>query len=1231
MLQWLMDDVVHIRAVNICACIMYILYNYGAPATPLWLLMRWDALFILINSVQVFRILQDRSSVELSWWEQLAFDNTFRGALAPMAVRRVLAEGKRETAAEGQPVVTRSSTVCLIIKGDVQLTVEGKEVATLSDGDFLGEMEYLSDKDEPSVDKTRTTALTQVEFIVWDNEDLRNFLGCESEVDKAMRSIWNLQLANRLEHMDTLLRRSQIVEALRSYKFVLMGIVAEDKISRDECLFLTQYRLKNGITDEQHLKVLNEIGWSKELWDRSCKGACKEAAKAAKDAKDAITREVNEEAANDSSSSSSSSEGDDLDITVKRDRLVTRSELNNKLETRSLSIGLADAPIAKEAVPAEKVPLKIILKSVEGAAVFESGPASPSGKEEPANAVQLAGEIMPSDGVASNNEGGARVKSDVTEESISGHANGLVGEDDLSELAKLASSDKVSAEQFYNDLIAKKENNEAKIQEALEASDQYMKEAEKVAGGIAGVIHRVNAGHAEDAHWTIPKLHSVEKWVTAERREFKHYEDMAKLLIKQGRVAVHIIASGAAIHLDSHGMSEPVWTAMPYKLAGQSLGEEVAEKLMETKGKMAVLHKESFTSTFDGLSLGSRQIMAVVAALKNHGGPDALKKTMILIHIGSDLEMRLISDLVAHKFYGMPCENILILQQPMMPGFKFDTENASFVEDKSSPLRYYGTGYAMQQLMWPEEVLQLEANGKKTLLKEDLLSILTKAKVEWLVSNRVNDLNTLDPNRAIDLRQLARTLSMHMNFGSQMSLQVLHRNNLGEGDADGFDVPSVVLASAERGHPLGSAPDHQFVSELNYESCKSFAMFQLIEELKTQKPLATGCDRYIFNLKGLRNTLNTSAFHPTLYLEEWEDDIKGADQKAMGGFGESLAIYPFMDMADITLQPRMRCVGLLSEVDFNTTSGSTDGILRMLDAVYQQDCAKDFVKEAKKLASKGEVVQRSMNAVVRFRVVVYCNEDTKNASFSACKQMLLFMRPGLDALHLVHIVYNGSKTKSAMKLLMKFEPKDLGLDCIKEVLVKPDHKTLAEYMVLTATKLNADLVVMGSERLAVDSSGMGSLALSVAKSIERPIFIHKSTDYFTSDMIKQGSWLIGCDVNSKHVLEYASKIVRQPDTAILTRVIEEDTYQEAEEGKRILNYASQLAMSSGIRSTTFTEEGKVTEALVKAARQKKAMCMVVDAPTKDGLSDSMKSLISFSPCSVLIFKKIPSWREREAL
>eukprot|EP00854_Cymbomonas_tetramitiformis_P020804 gene20804-24936_t len=368
----------------------------------------------------------------------------------------------------------------------------------------------------------------------------------------------------------------------------------------------------------------------------------------------------------------------------------------------------------------------------------------------------------------------------------------------------------------------------------------------------------------------------------------------------------------------------------------------------------------------------------------------------------------------------MPCENILILQQPMMPGFKFDTENASFVEDKSSPLRYYGTGYAMQQLMWPEEVLQLEANGKKTLLKlvgfdaamnlgyvgadctlqEDLLSILTKAKVEWLVSNRVNDLNTLDPNRAIDLRQLARTLSMHMNFGSQMSLQVLHRNNLGEGDADGFDVPSVVLASAERGHPLGSAPDHQFVSELNYESCKSFAMFQLIEELKTQKPLATGCDRYIFNLKGLRNTLNTSAFHPTLYLEEWEDDIKGADQKAMGGFGESLAIYPFMDMADITLQPRMRCVGLLSEVDFNTTSGSTDGILRMLDAVYQQDCAKDFVKEAKKLASKGEVVQRSMNAVVRFRVVVYCNEDTKNASFSACKQMLLFMRPGLDALHL---------------------------------------------------------------------------------------------------------------------------------------------------------------------------------------------------------------------------------------
>ena len=64
-----------------------------------------------------------------------------------------------------------------------------------------------------------------------------------------------------------------------------------------------------------------------------------------------------------------------------------------------------------------------------------------------------------------------------------------------------------------------------------------------------------------------------------------------------------------------------------------------------------------------GVGLGPRMVIALVGACRQIAGEDALKELKLIIHIMAEQEQFLMSDFVAHDFYGLTPENVLVILQ----------------------------------------------------------------------------------------------------------------------------------------------------------------------------------------------------------------------------------------------------------------------------------------------------------------------------------------------------------------------------------------------------------------------------------------------------------------------------------------------------------------------------------------------------------------------------------------
>ncbi|HEX8652071.1 MAG TPA: cyclic nucleotide-binding domain-containing protein [Pyrinomonadaceae bacterium] len=195
-LAYLVKDILWLRFLSILACVAGIIFNYTVPATPLWTVIGWNIIFIVINCVQIALIIKERRGVEFTDEEKELYDTLFK-SFAPFEFMKLLRIGKWLEAKKDQVLAVEEEpldSVMLIYNGLVSVEAGGRSLAQLKDGSFIGEISFITGgKATASV-----RALEPTRYLSWHKEELRQLLKRNPSMRSAMQTVLSSDLTKKL-------------------------------------------------------------------------------------------------------------------------------------------------------------------------------------------------------------------------------------------------------------------------------------------------------------------------------------------------------------------------------------------------------------------------------------------------------------------------------------------------------------------------------------------------------------------------------------------------------------------------------------------------------------------------------------------------------------------------------------------------------------------------------------------------------------------------------------------------------------------------------------------------------------------------------------------------------------------------------------------------------------------------------------------------------------------------
>jgi hypothetical protein len=193
LLALLARDVLWLRALLVVAQANLCLYSYFRGIDSIAI---WNAVFVLINTVWVIRILHQRRAVRLPpELERIRQDHFL--ALDPPDFLRLWRMGQRQTLAGS--LLTRQGeavpALYFLLRGTVAVRQAGRELTRLGAGDFVAEMSLLTG----AVATADAAAVGEVELMLWPVEGLRQLRAGNAALWARIQSVLGHDLVAKIQ------------------------------------------------------------------------------------------------------------------------------------------------------------------------------------------------------------------------------------------------------------------------------------------------------------------------------------------------------------------------------------------------------------------------------------------------------------------------------------------------------------------------------------------------------------------------------------------------------------------------------------------------------------------------------------------------------------------------------------------------------------------------------------------------------------------------------------------------------------------------------------------------------------------------------------------------------------------------------------------------------------------------------------------------------------------------
>lgn len=195
-LSIMMKDIVWLRIVSIFGSIFAIGFNYYVPGGPIWIVIGWSLVFIMIHLYNLVILIRERQGVNFTPEEKEIFETVFRG-FSPVEFMKLLRIGEWRSITENEKLVKEGECfddIIFIYNGEASISSNGKVINSLKDGAFIGEMGFLSGNEATATVQSKSP----LRCLVWPGEELKKLLMRNPSMNSALQTVFNTDLMQKL-------------------------------------------------------------------------------------------------------------------------------------------------------------------------------------------------------------------------------------------------------------------------------------------------------------------------------------------------------------------------------------------------------------------------------------------------------------------------------------------------------------------------------------------------------------------------------------------------------------------------------------------------------------------------------------------------------------------------------------------------------------------------------------------------------------------------------------------------------------------------------------------------------------------------------------------------------------------------------------------------------------------------------------------------------------------------
>ena len=195
-LSFLVKDIFWLRIVSITASCFSIFYNYFIPAEPMIIAIFWNGIFIAVNLYHIGIILYEKRRIKMDDKNEELYSTLFKD-MTPVEYLKISRAAQWETLKPNMRLITQGMPVpdlYLIYNGTVDVLVDNKKITDLRDGEFVGEMSFLTEKVATATCKVKH----ETQCLVWKQRDFKELLKRNPSLYFTIQSVLSAQVSDKL-------------------------------------------------------------------------------------------------------------------------------------------------------------------------------------------------------------------------------------------------------------------------------------------------------------------------------------------------------------------------------------------------------------------------------------------------------------------------------------------------------------------------------------------------------------------------------------------------------------------------------------------------------------------------------------------------------------------------------------------------------------------------------------------------------------------------------------------------------------------------------------------------------------------------------------------------------------------------------------------------------------------------------------------------------------------------